>query len=490
MPSYDDLDDQGNLTEIQYVDGEPDRLTLQRIRLIVAPRTSNERQEVFDGSPVTIGSTDEADLVLDDSTVSRHHCRISHDGDSYRVTDLDSTNGTFINGVRIADAFVDPGSVIACGNTRLRFEPVDEEVELEADAREQLGPMVGRSRQMREVFDLVTNVAPTAASVVVEGETGTGKELVARTLHERSRRSDNPFVVFDCGAVPENLVESELFGHEEGSFTGAVMSREGLFEVADGGTIFLDELGELSLDLQPKLLRVLEQGTIRRVGGNAPISVDVRVVAATNTDLADAVESGDFREDLFYRLSVVRLELPPLRDRPDDILPLVDHFLEERAFNRNADGEYRVDGVADEALTALREYDWPGNVRELVNALQRAVSFAAGDRIQLDDLPAHIRGDADAPSITPDAPDPSSNAPTWTNIPRRADLRERPFKDAKQAWLSAFERDYLTELLVRHDGNISAAAREAELTRKHFRQLMDKHGLDRDQIDPDDNASA
>lgn len=482
MAEYEELDARGSLTQVQYVDGQPDRLTLRRVLLIVNPRSSDEQTHRFEGSRVTIGSDDQADLVLDDPTVSRLHCRLLHDGDGYRVSDLDSTNGTFINGVRIAEAFLEPGSVIACGNTRIRFEPVDEEVDLDAGERTEFGKLVGRSRQMREVFDLIENVAPTAASVVVEGETGTGKELVAQTLHEHSTRADEPFVVFDCGAVPENLVESELFGHEKGSFTGAKMSREGLFEVADGGTIFLDELGELNLDLQPKLLRVLEQGTIRRVGGNQPISVDVRVIAATNTDLADAVERGDFREDLFYRLSVVRLELPPLRDRPDDVPLLVEHFLANRDFNRTPEGNRRVDAIHPDALDALQEYDWPGNVRELVNALQRACSFADDPRIQLEDLPAHIRGDTDSSAITPETPS-NDDGPTWTNIPRREDLQEKPFKEAKEAWISTFERDYLTELLVRHDGNISAAARESELTRKYFRQLMNKHGLEPEQID-------
>jgi DNA-binding NtrC family response regulator len=484
MANYEDLDERGNLTEVQYVDGAPDRLTVRRLLLVVNPRSDNERHAQFDGSRVTIGSDETGDLVLDDTTVSRTHCRLSHEGDAYCIRDLDSTNGTFINGVRIKEAFIEPGSVIVCGNTRIRFEPVDEEVELQPDAGDTYGPMVGRSRHMREVFDLIDNVGPTAASVIIEGETGTGKELVAQTLHDKSRRAEQPFVVFDCGAVPENLVESELFGHEEGSFTGAVMSREGLFEVADGGTIFLDELGELSLELQPKLLRVLEQGTIRRVGSNSPISVDVRVVAATNTDLSGAVERGDFREDLFYRLSVVRLELPPLRDRPEDIPPLVDHFLDDRDFNRDADGNRRVDAVSPDAFDALQAYPWPGNVRELVNALQRACSFASGSTIERDHLPAHIGGDAESATITPDAPNTSGDqAPAWTNIPRRADLQEQPFKEAKEAWISVFERDYLTELLVRHNGNISAAARESDLTRKHFRQLMDKHGIDTDDLD-------
>ena len=484
MANYDELSEQSQYTKITYVDGQPRTLHLRKLHLLVHPGAEDSRDLQFDQNTITIGSEDNNDVVLDDGTVSRHHCRILQHEDSFVAEDLDSTNGTFINGVRIERAFLDPGSVLAVGNSRIEFNPVDEEVSVEPSESERFGDIVGKSVEMREIYDILEKIAPTDATVVIEGETGTGKEVVAQTIHETSSRADEPFVVFDCGAVPESLVESELFGHEKGSFTGAVMSRKGLFEMAEGGTIFLDELGELSQELQPKLLRVLEQREIRRVGSNEAIPVDVRVVAATNRNLQEEVEAGRFREDLFYRLSVVRLELPPLRDRLEDIPLLVPHFLESRDFNDDPDGDRKIETISEDALEALQEYNWPGNVRELVNIIQRACSFSSNSRLELDDLPAYISGDEDGASVTSPPPGASGGEEQfrWTNVPRKAKLREKPFKEAKQEWISAFERDYITELLVRHDGNISQAAREADIDRKYFRTLMKKHDIEADEV--------
>jgi len=310
-------------------------------------------------------------------------------------------------------------------------------------------------------------------TVVIEGETGTGKEVVANTIHAHSTRSDKPFIVFDCGAVPDSLIESELFGHEKGSFTGAIMSRQGLFEMAQGGTIFLDELGELGIDLQPKLLRAIEQREIRRVGSNKPIKIDVRVVAATNRNLEEEVKAGRFREDLYYRLSVVRIVLPALRERKEDIPLLVKHFLSSARYNRGLDGEKKVEGLSRDALDSLMAYNWPGNVRELVNVVERACSFADEEYIQLQDLPEHISGmgvikrrsDPDIP--TADIQLRETSADTGTG-----------FKEAKEKWLSTFEKDYIESLLKKNDYNISHAAREADIDRKYFRKLMKKYGLD------------
>ncbi len=474
--------DQSQFTKITYVDGQPRTLHLRKLRLEINPGAATGRDRQFDQNIITIGSKDDNDVVLDDETVSRRHCRIAQRDEHFVAEDLGSTNGTYVNGVRIERAFLEPGSVLAVGNSRIELQPVDEEVSVEPSPSDRFGEIVGQSVEMRELFDILDKISGTDATVVIEGETGTGKEVVAESLHEAGPRADGPFVVFDCGAVPESLVESELFGHEKGSFTGAVMSREGLFERAEGGTIFLDELGELSLELQPKLLRVLEEREIRRVGSNEPIPIDVRVVAATNKDLGEEVEQGRFREDLYYRLSVVRLELPPLRDRREDIPLLVPHFLETRDFNRDPEGDRKIETVSDDALEALGEYDWPGNVRELVNVIERACSFSSSVRLDVDDLPDYITGE---PGSGPTAPPPgqSDSRVRWTNVPRKSDLREKPFKEAKQEWISVFERDYLTELLIRHDGNISQAAREADLDRKYFRTLMDKHGIEVDDLD-------
>ena len=482
MAHYEELSDKSQFTQITYVDGHPRTLHLRKLHLLIDPGSETSRELQFDQNIITIGSKEDNDVVLDDSTVSREHCRIIQGDDSFIAEDLGSTNGTFINGVRIQKAFLDPGSLLAVGNSRIEFNPVDEEVSVEPSTSEQFGNIVGKSVEMREIFGILEKISPTDATVVIEGETGTGKEVVAQTLHEMSPRSEEPFIVFDCGAVPESLVESELFGHEKGSFTGAVMSREGLFEMAEGGTIFLDELGELSLELQPKLLRVLEQREIRRVGSNESIPIDVRVIAATNRKLEEEVEAGRFREDLFYRLSVVRLVLPPLRDRLEDVPLLVPHFLDTRDFNQDADGDLKIESIADDALEALTDYEWPGNVRELVNIIERACSFSSSSRLELEDLPDYISG-VEGAGVTATPPSRVDNKEArWTNVPRKERLREQPFKEAKQEWISAFERDYITELLIRHDGNISQAAREADIDRKYFRTLMDKHDIEADDV--------
>ncbi|MFW5967845.1 MAG: sigma 54-interacting transcriptional regulator, partial [Persicimonas sp.] len=391
-------DSPGNVpqpTKIAYVDGEPKTLHLRKTQLVVHPGLEEAEQFEFDEDVIRIGALDDNDLVLEDDTVSRHHCEVIIEDEQARVVDNGSTNGTFVDGVQIREAYLAPGAVIGVGNTQVQFNPLDEEVPVEPSTSERLGDIVGKSVKMREVFGIIERIAPTGATVIIEGETGTGKEVVARTIHQMSARSDEPFVVFDCGAVPENLIESELFGHEKGSFTGAVMTREGLFEMADGGTIFLDELGELALDLQPKLLRVLEQNEVRRVGSNRPISVNVRVIAATNRSLADEVEEGRFREDLFYRLSVVRLFLPPLRERAEDIELLARHFLRSEEFNRDPGGARKVEDLTGDAIDALRSYDWPGNVRELLNIIERACSFANDTIIRPEHLPDYLTGEGD-----------------------------------------------------------------------------------------------
>src|SRR5690606_23325992 len=278
-------------TKITYIDGRPTTITLRRCKLALM-RGETLKDYVFDQDVVHIGAMEDNHLVVDDETVSRNHCKIFREGDQYIIQDLGSTNGTFVNRGRIREAFLHENCVLTCGKTDIKFQPVDEKLRIVPSDRERYGDIIGRDRAMREIYAILEKIAPTDATVVIEGETGTGKEVVARTLHQQSRRRDGPFIVFDCGAVPENLIESELFGHEKGSFTGAISTRQGIFELANGGTVFLDELGELALDLQPKLLRVLEQREVKRVGGLKPIKVDVRVVAATNRDLEEEVGAG------------------------------------------------------------------------------------------------------------------------------------------------------------------------------------------------------
>lgn len=478
MASYERYPDIVQPTKIAYVNGDPKTVHIRRAHLVLHPGTDQQREYTFDQNVITIGALEDNDIIIEDDTVSRSHCRIVQEDSSYVVVDLNSTNGTHINGVRIKEAYLAPGAILFVGSTQIRFNPIDEQVPVTPSTSERLGNIVGRSVKMREIFNIIEKISPTSATVVIEGETGTGKEVVSQTVHMMSPRKDKPFIVFDCGAVPESLIESELFGHEKGSFTGAIMTRKGLFEMAQGGTIFLDELGELSLDLQPKLLRVLEQREVRRVGSNKPIPINVRVIAATNRSLEDEVKAGRFREDLFYRLSVVRLFLPSLRERAEDIPPLIDHFLEKMECNRDFDGSRRIKRVNPAVYDALMQYEWPGNVRELANIVERACSFAESDVLQLEDLPDYV-----ASVYNPHrGPDPSQPREQWTEVPSKSELKEQPFKEAKETWISTFERDYITDLLNRHGGNISQAAREADIDRKYFRKLMGKYGIEADEM--------
>jgi DNA-binding NtrC family response regulator len=456
-------------TKVHYDGVRPATVHLRRCKLVTQVG-GRAREHLFDKATVTIGAMEDNDLVVSDDTVSRYHCRIVQEDTAYLLVDLGSTNGTFINRVRIKEAYLKPGCTIGLGNTEVKFHAADEKVEIVPSRKERLGDMVGRHVKMRELYAVLEKIAPTSTTVVIEGETGTGKEVVAQTIHKLSPRATGPIMVFDCGAVPDNLIESELFGHEKGSFTGAIMTRQGLFEMAHGGTLFLDELGELPLDLQPKLLRALEQREIRRVGSNKPIKVDVRIIAATNRNLEEEVRHGRFRQDLFYRLSVVRVFLPPLRERIEDIALLVKQFLGDASYNKKPDGHPKVAGFSRAAMDLLQAYSWPGNVRELVNTVERAVSFAEGELIEVRDLPETVRGEE------PPAHKPQSGA-TPMQLMQHADS-DSTFKDAKERWVSTFERDYILTLLKKNKGNISHAAREADIDRKYFRKLMRKYGIE------------
>jgi DNA-binding NtrC family response regulator len=477
-------------TKITYVDGRPTTITLRRCKLEVM-KNGTVQPHVFDQDVITLGATSDNDLVLEDETVSRNHCRIFVEGDQYLVRDLESTNGTFVNRVRIREAWLKPGCNLMLGKTEMRFAPVDEKFRIVPSEKQRFGDLIGRNAKMREIYAILEKISPTDATVVIEGETGTGKEVVARSIHQESRRAGGPFMVFDCGAVPENLIESELFGHEKGAFTGAVSTRQGVFEMAHGGTVFLDELGELALELQPKLLRVLEQREVKRVGGSKPIKVDVRVVAATNRDLEEEVRAGRFREDLFYRLSVVRLILPALKERKEDIPNLVKHFLKNAHLNRDREGQPKIQNVSRESLDRLVEYEWPGNVRELFNCVERAVSFAEGDVIEVQDLPEHVALPRGGFGVIGAEPTRIENSPlegsknTGEESGAGLDV-DGTFKDAKEQWVSAFERKYIEQLLRNNDGNISHAAREADIDRKYFRKLMKKYEITAGDSDDED----
>ena len=310
--------------------------------------------------------------------------------------------------------------------------------------------MIGRSAAMLPVFEMISKVAGTRSTVLIQGESGTGKELVAQAVHENSPRSADPFIPVHCGAIPETLLESELFGHEKGSFTGAIARKEGVFKLADGGTLFLDEVSEMSVPLQVKLLRVLETGSFRRVGGVDDIHVDVRVVAATNRELRDLLDRNLFRQDLYYRLNVFPIVLPPLRERESDIPMLVEHF---RTKLREAGSA--VGPVSDEAIELLVAYRWPGNVRELENVIERAVILSSGEEIRPDHLPLELR-------------------PTDQHAEAPEDDSDRTFRDAK----GEFEKHYLETLLAKHRGTVAEAAEAAGMSRAHFYELIKKHKID------------
>ena len=355
----------------------PATVNLRRCKLVVIKGAQRGLELVIVGDVFRVGKAPENDLVLADETVSRVHFEIARDAKGYLVRDLKSTNGTFLDGAEVKEAYLRAGSVIGLGAVELKFTPFEERIEILPSEKEALGEMVGKSPAMREIFGLVEKIAPTDATVLIEGETGTGKDMIARTLHQLSPRSQAPFIVVDCGAVAGTLIESELFGHEKGSFTGASAARQGAFELASGGTVFLDELGELSLDLQPKLLRVLESRELRRVGGSKTIKVDLRVIAATRKDLRSEVEKGKFREDLYFRLNVVPITAPSLRERREDIPLLAQHFLTSEKLKsdlRLSEGDARK----------LTRYDWPGNVRELQNVIERAAILAQNGRLRID----------------------------------------------------------------------------------------------------------
>ena len=316
-------------------------------------------------------------------------------------------------------------------------------------SRNDLDSIVAESASMRHIVEMIRRVAPTETTVLILGESGTGKELVARAIHGLSTRTRGPFVAVNCAAIPENLLESELFGHVKGAFTGAIRDRVGKFEAADGGSILLDEIGEMRPELQVKILRCLEERTVERVGDNRPIRVDVRVLAATNKDLSKAIQSGGFREDLYYRLNVVPLTIPPLRERREDIRALTQHFL------TSLGAPLRL-GIDPEAFRALEVYEWPGNVRELENALERALIFHRGDTITLLDLPETIRA------------------------PRSREATSLPVSLPETGLsLEKVEKDLILRALQKHDWNQSRAARYLGITRHTLLYRMDKHGIER-----------
>ena len=444
-----------------------------RVQLVVIDGPDAGRTASLESRPVIIGTAEDCDLVLRDDRVSRRHLEVSrrdgHGGARWLVRDLGSTNGTLYEGSLLVEARVPAGATFRLGRNFVRIQPEPQPLEVQPSQSRRFGDLVAESLAMREVFAVMELAAASEATLLLEGETGTGKELAARAVHEASGRRRGPFVAVDCGALPETLLESELFGHVRGAFTGASTNRAGAFVRASGGTLFLDELTQVSAPVQARLLRAIEERRVRPVGADTERDIDVRIIAASRQDMESLVAAGAMRSDLYYRLSVVRVVLPPLRVRREDILPIVSELLRRRGLDggrkRGPDLAHtatasRVATIADAGNAAnierLMAHSWPGNVRELRNVIDRALALSPGAR-GFADLRLQM-----TPTVVEDP------------LGVRADL---PYAEAKQALLAAFEQRYLRDLIARAEGNISAASRASGIDRKHLRMLLRRQGL-------------
>lgn len=403
----------------------------------------------------SIGKSRKCGIVLSDRAVSREHLELSLEGSSVRVKDLGSTNGVFVGKSRVFESLVPAGAVVSLGRTRIHLKTDDAPMMLAPSEADHFGELYGRSVAMRQLFAVLERVAPKEVNVLIDGETGTGKELAARAVHSHSGRKRGPLIVLDCSAVAPELIESQLFGHRRGAFTGAMQDRPGVFESAKGGTLFLDELDSLPLDLQPKLLRVIEMRQVVRLGEFDPRNIDVRLVAACGRSPEDAVSRGELRRDLYFRLAVVRLSMPRLADRLDDLPLLVERLLQKI-------GDHSIVVEEGQALETLRQHPWQGNVRELRNVLERALLMAPPGAMNLEQLPLRL-----SPVMT--GAEPRVAAPRFDP--------QLPYKEAKAQAVAAFELDYLRSALSRNGANLSRTARDVGLTRHHLRKLLRLHRL-------------
>jgi DNA-binding NtrC family response regulator len=440
---------------------------LLSVRALVLDGSDRGQQvELLPGQAVGVGSSPDNALRLSDMTVSRYHVELTLRRGSIEVRDLDSMNGTYIGDVRVERAFVRPGTTLSVGATRVALsEPPERLPEPASEARSdpvalaEVPGLIAKSPPMRKVAHTIARLARSNVSVLLHGETGTGKEVLARALHALSDRRDQPFEVVDCGSMAPTLIASELFGHDRGAFTGAHAERPGAFERAHGGTVFLDEIGELPLDLQPMLLGVLERRRFKRVGGSKERSVDVRIVSATHRDLRNATNVGTFRADLYFRLAVARVVIPPLRERPEDIEPLVRRFAEQLSGAPNAQPFDRA------TLTALEAHPWSGNVRELRNVVESAVALGS---LELETAQGRAyTGEQGEGGM---AASPSSAEGVTP-------LLELPYREARAHAIAAFERAYLGRLNDLCGQNASEAARRAHMDRPYLLSLLRKHGL-------------
>jgi two-component system nitrogen regulation response regulator GlnG len=427
-----------------------------RMRLLVLTGPDAGKTLDLERGSYLVGKAPGCALQLSDAQVSRQHLELQVTEGGVLVRDLGSTNGAFFGGARFSTVTVGAGAVVTIGATELKLVSAADGQRTHAilpSSAAEFGRLLGRSLRMREVYSLLERVGQSDIAVLIEGETGTGKELCAEAIHSTGPRAGKPFVICDLAGVSRSLIESELFGHVRGAFTGADRDREGAFAQAHGGTIFIDEVGELELEAQPRLLRALEQRKVKPVGAATYRDVDVRVIAATNRDLREEVRAGRFREDLYHRLAVIKVTLPPLRERKEDIAVLVEAFLAGRQI-----------ALPPETLALLAEYDWPGNVRELRNVVERGVSLMSPSTTTLE--PSLLGLEA------PGGPPPPDATPVpWATIGSEG------FREAKERLITAWERDYVTQLLKRSGGNVSQAAREGGIDRVYLHRLMKKHAI-------------
>jgi two-component system, NtrC family, response regulator HydG len=435
-------------TELQSAP-QPQLATTSAFALVVLEGPDQGLEFRFDGSHpsrVLVGQGPACQLRLTDPLVSRRHAAFDVSDRELHLVDLGSTNRTYAGGIAVVDVYLRGGEVLRIGNTVIRVERLEEARTVAMSSATRFGPLVGASLEMRRLYPLCERIAASQIPVIIEGETGTGKEVLAQALHEAGPRAAGPFIVFDCTAVPPNLVESELFGHERGAFTGAVGTRKGVFEQAHGGTLLIDEIGDLDLSLQPKLLRALERSEVRRVGGDRWIPVDIRVLAATRRDLDREVQAGRFRDDLFFRLAVARVELPPLRARRGDVTVLIHHFWRELG---GLDG-----AIPFEMVLQYEEYAWPGNVRELYNGVAR--------RLALGEM------QADAASGGTGVDGPPSEA---RDVIERVLALNLPLPDARQRVVDELERRYVQRAVENSGGNVSRAAAASGVAHRYFQKL-------------------
>lgn len=397
------------------------------------------------GGRVLVGQSPSCEIRLADRTVSRRHAALELEVDGVRLVDLGSRNGTRVNGLRIHDVVLSGGETITMGDTELRVGATTR-VSIPTASTQGFGKLLGKSPAMRRLYPICERLAGTDVPVVIEGETGTGKEVLAESIHDAGRRAGGPFIVFDCTTVVASLAEATIFGHERGAFTGAVTSHPGLFEEANGGTLFIDEIGDLDLPLQAKLLRAIERSEVRRVGGNRFTHVDVRILCATRRDLDREVQAGRFRDDLYFRLAVARVELPPLRKREGDIAFLATELWRALGGDPNA--------LTGDFFRKLEAYDWPGNVRQLKNAIARR--FALGEL-----------GPLQAPGET-GAGEQGAGGDAFIS---RLLERELPFVAARDTMMAEFERRYVERVLAMHGGNVGRAAKASGIGRRYFQTI-------------------